>query len=88
LTHAFVLHSPVAHGHIKRIDQPLHGVRPHISGNIVFDWDNDMGDANATDAAFSAASAHSRRDVKLTLEIEAEAPVGRAWARRQAENLA
>jgi hypothetical protein len=34
------------------------------------------------------ATAHSRRDVKLTLEIEAEAPVGRAWVRRQAENLA
>ena len=25
--------------------------------------------------------------MKLTLEIEAEAPVGRAWVRRQAENL-
>src|SRR5262249_5618903 len=24
----------------------------HISSNIVFDWDNDMGDAKATDAAF------------------------------------
>src|SRR5215469_5234681 len=28
----------------------------HISGNIVFDWDNDMGDAKATDAAFAAAA--------------------------------
>ena len=28
----------------------------HISGNTVFDWDNDMGDAKATDAAFAAAA--------------------------------
>ena len=28
----------------------------HIPGNIVFDWDNDMGDAKATDAAFSNAA--------------------------------
>ena len=28
----------------------------HISGNIVFDWDNDMGDAKATDAAFAKAA--------------------------------
>jgi len=28
----------------------------HISSNIVFDWDNDMGDAKATDAAFSRAA--------------------------------
>jgi hypothetical protein len=35
-----------------------------------------------------APSAHSRPDVKLTLEIEAEAPVGRAWVRRDAENPA
>jgi CO/xanthine dehydrogenase Mo-binding subunit len=28
----------------------------HIPSNIVFDWDNDMGDAKATDAAFSRAS--------------------------------
>jgi aerobic carbon-monoxide dehydrogenase large subunit len=27
-----------------------------IPGNIVFDWDNDMGDAKATDAAFAQAS--------------------------------
>jgi carbon-monoxide dehydrogenase large subunit len=27
-----------------------------IRGNIVFDWDNDMGDAQATDAAFAEAS--------------------------------
>ena len=27
-----------------------------IPGNIVFDWDNDMGDANATDAAFVKAA--------------------------------
>ena len=27
----------------------------HIAGNIVFDWDNDMGDARATDAAFAKA---------------------------------
>jgi carbon-monoxide dehydrogenase large subunit len=29
---------------------------PHIAGNVVFDWDNDMGDAKATDAAFAAAA--------------------------------
>jgi aerobic carbon-monoxide dehydrogenase large subunit len=28
----------------------------HIPSNIVFDWDNDMGDAQATDAAFSKAA--------------------------------
>ena len=28
----------------------------HIASNIVFDWDNDMGDAKATDAAFSRAA--------------------------------
>ena len=28
----------------------------HIPGNIVFDWDNDMGDAKATEAAFAKAS--------------------------------
>ena len=28
----------------------------HIPSNIVFDWDNDMGDAQATDAAFSRAA--------------------------------
>jgi len=28
----------------------------HIPGNIVFDWDNDMGDAAATDAAFAKAA--------------------------------
>jgi len=28
----------------------------NIPGNIVFDWDNDMGDAKATDAAFAQAS--------------------------------
>ena len=28
----------------------------HIPGNIVFDWDNDMGDATATEAAFAKAS--------------------------------
>src|SRR6201993_2881731 len=28
----------------------------HIPSNIVFDWDNDMGDAKATDAAFSRAA--------------------------------
>ena len=28
----------------------------HIAGNVVFDWDNDMGDAKATDAAFAAAA--------------------------------
>ena len=28
----------------------------HISGNVVFDWDNDMGDAKATEAAFAGAS--------------------------------
>src|SRR5262249_19235259 len=28
----------------------------HIPGNLVFDWDNDMGDAKATDAAFAKAS--------------------------------
>jgi aerobic carbon-monoxide dehydrogenase large subunit len=28
----------------------------HISGNLVFDWDNDLGDAKATDAAFAKAS--------------------------------
>ena len=27
-----------------------------IPGNIVFDWDNDMGDAKATDAAFAEAA--------------------------------
>jgi carbon-monoxide dehydrogenase large subunit len=27
----------------------------HIPNNIVFDWDNDLGDAKATDAAFAAA---------------------------------
>jgi aerobic carbon-monoxide dehydrogenase large subunit len=27
----------------------------HISGNVVFDWDNDTGDAKATDAAFARA---------------------------------
>ena len=28
----------------------------HIPGNLVFDWDNDMGDAKATDAAFAKAA--------------------------------
>ncbi len=28
----------------------------HIPGNVVFDWDNDMGDAAATDAAFARAA--------------------------------
>ncbi len=28
----------------------------HIPGNMVFDWDNDMGDAEATEAAFAKAS--------------------------------
>ncbi len=28
----------------------------HIPGNVVFDWDNDMGDAKATDAAFAKAT--------------------------------
>ena len=28
----------------------------HIPGNLVFDWDNDMGDAKATDAAFAEAN--------------------------------
>jgi carbon-monoxide dehydrogenase large subunit len=28
----------------------------HIPGNLVFDWDNDMGDAKATDAAFAQAA--------------------------------
>jgi aerobic carbon-monoxide dehydrogenase large subunit len=28
----------------------------HIPSNIVFDWDNDMGDTHATDAAFSEAA--------------------------------
>jgi len=28
----------------------------HIPGNLVFDWDNDMGDARATDAAFAKAA--------------------------------
>jgi len=28
----------------------------HIPGNLVFDWDNDVGDAKATDAAFAKAS--------------------------------
>ena len=28
----------------------------HIPGNVVFDWDNDMGDAKATDAAFAKAA--------------------------------
>src|SRR5262249_37441201 len=32
----------------------------HIPSNIVFDWDNDMGDAKATDAAFSRARCHAR----------------------------
>ena len=28
----------------------------HIAGNLVFDWDNDMGDAKATEAAFAKAA--------------------------------
>ena len=28
----------------------------HIAGNIVFDWDNDTGDAKATEAAFAKAA--------------------------------
>ena len=28
----------------------------HIPGNLVFDWDNDMGDATATDEAFARAA--------------------------------
>jgi carbon-monoxide dehydrogenase large subunit len=28
----------------------------HIPGNVVFDWDNDMGDAKATDAALAKAA--------------------------------
>src|SRR6185437_6781131 len=28
----------------------------HIPGNLVFDWDNDVGDAKATDAAFAKAA--------------------------------
>ena len=35
----------------------------HIPGNIIFDWDNDMTDAKATDAAFAQA----KRVVKLEL---------------------
>jgi len=29
---------------------------PHISGNVVFDWDNDTGDAKATEEAFANAA--------------------------------
>ena len=32
----------------------------HIPGNIVFDWDNDTGDAAATDAAFAKRCARRR----------------------------
>src|SRR2546430_4623147 len=40
----------------------------HIPSNIVFDWDNDMGDAKATDAAFSrAARALSRSNSSTTV---------------------
>lgn len=28
----------------------------HIPGNLAFDWDNDLGDAKATDAAFAGAA--------------------------------
>jgi carbon-monoxide dehydrogenase large subunit len=28
----------------------------HIAGNLVFDWDNDMGDAKATESAFAKAA--------------------------------
>ncbi len=28
----------------------------HIAGNLVFDWDNDLGDAEATEAAFAKAA--------------------------------
>src|SRR5207244_635501 len=89
MTHAFVLRSPVAHAHIKRVDvaetstaardaaeaidveyEPLPAITEakdaispgapqlfdHIPSNIVFDWDNDMGDGKATDAAFSRAA--------------------------------
>jgi carbon-monoxide dehydrogenase large subunit len=28
----------------------------HIAGNLVFDWDNDLGDAKATEAAFATAA--------------------------------
>ena len=28
----------------------------HVPGNVVFDWDNDMGDAKATEAAFAKAA--------------------------------
>src|SRR5437667_6469506 len=35
----------------------------HIPSNIVFDWDNDMGDAQATDAAFSKAARLARLEL-------------------------
>src|SRR5215472_14718586 len=34
-----------------------------IPGNIVFDWDNDMGDAKATDAAFAQAAHVARLEL-------------------------
>jgi carbon-monoxide dehydrogenase large subunit len=35
----------------------------HIPGNIVFDWDNDVTDAKATDAAFAKAKRVTRLDI-------------------------
>jgi carbon-monoxide dehydrogenase large subunit len=35
----------------------------HIPGNVVFDWDNDMGNAAATDAAFAKAARVVRLDL-------------------------
>jgi carbon-monoxide dehydrogenase large subunit len=35
----------------------------HIPGNLVFDWDNDLGDAQATAAAFAKAAHVTRIDI-------------------------
>jgi aerobic carbon-monoxide dehydrogenase large subunit len=35
----------------------------HIAGNVIFDWDNDMTDAKATDAAFAKAKRITRLEI-------------------------
>jgi carbon-monoxide dehydrogenase large subunit len=53
----------IQYDQLPAVTEARHAIAPgaphlfeHIPGNIVFDWDNDMGDAKATDAAFTQAA--------------------------------
>ena len=48
----------------------------HIPGNLVFDWDNDLGDAKATDAAFAKAAHVTTLDLvnnRVVVELDGAA---------------